>query len=482
MNNNNVLVVGNFDILHPGHIRLLKFAKECGNNLIVAINSDDVCHENCNVNEEHRLEMVKSLECVDDAFITSKNSFQLVTELKPWAVVKGKEFESEGNAEQAILESYGGRLIFGSGTFESGSEQFFNSEHQIGKSFNFTGIKKYCHRRKITRESLTDIFENIKKLKVAVIGEVIVDEYVQGSAMGLSQEDPTIVMSSNHTKLFLGGAAITAGHMSSLGANKVTLFSVLGSDEQAQYVKKNISSYNIESFFVEDPSRPTPLKTRYRVENKTLLRVNKVRQHKIIKKIQDELLAQISKSIENIDVLVFSDFNYGVLPQKLVDKIIKLCFEHNVKLVADSQSSSQIGDVSRYKNMFLMTPTEREVRLALNNFDDGLVTLSKKLCEKSLTENLVITLGAEGVFIHLPDPENNTWENEKIAAVNKIATDPAGAGDCFLATSTLSLMAGSTPWQAFYLASIAAACQVDRVGNTPLEYSVLMNNIERSFI
>lgn len=473
----NILVVGNFDILHPGHFRLLKFAKECGDRLLVAVNSDKRMKNPSQVDQIHRLEMILSLECVDQAFLTDKTPELLVAKHKPWAVVKGKEFEHCFNPELEALKKYGGKLIFGSGEFEIASELFLNTHKRIGSTFNYSELNDYARRRNINKPELEALFNKVTQFSVAVIGEAIVDEYIQGNAVGLSQEDPTIVMTPSHKETFLGGAAITAGHTKGIGAKKVSLFSVLGDDSSGRYVKEKINRYDVSPFFVTDDSRPTPLKTRYRVDKKTLLRVNEVRQHKISVELQNELFDAIAEKISTFDMLVFSDFNYGLLPQQLVDRICRLCDKNSVKIVADSQTSSQVGDISRYKNMLLITPTEKEVRVALNNPDDGLVILAKKLCEKSKPDSLVITLGSEGSFIHKPSQSKLEWENDRLPAINKNAIDPAGAGDCYLATCGLFLAAGATLWQACYVASIAAACQVDTLGNSPLSYQVLYDTV-----
>ena len=150
-------------------------------------------------------------------------------------------------------------------------------------------------------------------------------------------------------------------------------------------------------------------------------------------------------------------------------------------MVADSQTSSQIGDISRYVSMMQVTPTEKEVRVALNNSDDGLVVLADKLYQKSKPEHIAITLGGDGVFIHIPT-KSGQWENDQIAALNTNAVDPAGGGDCFFAASSILLAVGANPWEAYYVSSIAAACQVDRVGNRPLDQDLLDDLINQSFI
>ncbi|MEI8606054.1 adenylyltransferase/cytidyltransferase family protein [Pseudoalteromonas sp. B160] len=264
MKRKTVLVIGNFDILHPGHIRLLKFAKECGDYLIVAVNNDSNMLIKSRVSELHRLEMVQSLECVDEAFLTELCSNSLIANYQPYAVVKGKEFEEKENPEYKALKTYGGKLIFGSGEFESNSEQYITRTISHGHNFDYKKCQSYATRHQFDYQSINTVFSQFRKNRVAVIGEIIVDEYIQGTAVGLSQEDPTIVMTPDRTDTFLGGAAITAGHIKGLGAKNVKLFSVLGKDDKAEYVKSHIKKYNIETVLLDDSSRPTPLKSRYR--------------------------------------------------------------------------------------------------------------------------------------------------------------------------------------------------------------------------
>ncbi len=477
-----VFVQGNFDILHAGHIRLLKFAKECGDRLIVAVNKDDVMEIDSLINEEERLDLIRSIEYVDHAFLTQLSPPENIKQLKPSVVVKGREFEDRENLELVELQKYGGILIFGSGEFESNSAQLFKARPlNNGSSFDFRDSKRYANRHKITLDSVSQTFKSFSALKIAVIGEVIVDEYVQGSAVGLSQEDPTIVMVPNRVDKYLGGAAITAGHVKSLGASKVDLFSVLGDDDQVNYVKSKIADYKVNAYFYLDSSRPTPLKTRFRAGSKTLLRVNQVRQHKISKEFQDKLYADLCNEINNYDLLIFSDFNYGLLPQDLVDRITQLCIQRNIMIVADSQTSSQVGDISRFNTVDLMSPTEKEVRVALNNIDDGLVILAQKLTEKSRPKNLVVTLAEEGIFIHKPNADFSSWQNDRLSAININAVDPAGAGDCFLATSSMVLCSGGDIWLASFIASFASACQVGIIGNNPLEQATVENLISEAF-
>src|SRR5262249_17023196 len=157
-------------------------------------------------------------------------------------------------------------------------------------------------------------------------------------------------------------AGIVAAHAASLGG-EVDFFSVLGKDKGAEFVSEQLHKHKVKSFLYEDVSRTTTRKQRYRAHGKTLLRVNHFRQHQISADNQKKILADIRERLKDKQLVIFSDFNYGCLPQPMVDNIISICREYGIKMAADSQSSSQTGDISRFHDMDLITPTEREARL-----------------------------------------------------------------------------------------------------------------------
>jgi sugar/nucleoside kinase (ribokinase family) len=163
------------------------------------------------------------------------------------------------------------------------------------------------------------------------------------------------------------------------------------------------------------------------------------------------------------------------LPQDLVAAISNKAKSLNVMMAADSQASSQMSDISRFKGMSLITPTEREARLAMNDFSSGLAYLSAQLCNKAQAENVVITLGAEGLLAWTQNSEKDGAD--RLPAFNSVPKDPAGAGDSLFTTSSMALRAGIDIWQSIYIGALAAACQVSRVGNTPLRLSELKAEI-----
>lgn len=468
-----VFVSGIFNIVHPGHLRLLRFASELGDYLIVGVHSDSFANSSARIREDSRLEAVSALSWVDYSFILTEPPEAFINAMKPDIVVMGKEHENKYNTEREAVETYGGELVFGSGDTTFSSLELLKEETELFDTTYFTKPSRYLDNHKITTTSLKNTIKKFNNLRVCVIGDLIVDEYVQCDPLGMSQEDPTIVVTPIKSNRFIGGGGIVAAHARGLGAQEVHFLSVAGNDDAKSFAKENLVKYNVRSELFIDESRPTTIKKRYRVGNKTMLRVNHLRQHKINIRLEESIIKHFESIVEKIDLLIFSDFNYGVLTQELVEEISTKCRKKGVIIAADSQSSSQIGDVSRYKNVALLTPTEREARLALGNFDDGLVVLAQSLQEKSNAETIIITLGAEGLLVHAGNPEKTEWKTDNIKAINKFPKDTAGAGDCLLTCTAMAIASGATIWESIYLGSLAAACQVGRVGNTPLSATEL---------
>lgn len=463
--NSIVFVSGNFNILHPGHLRLLNFAADCGDFLVVGVTNDD--NNGALISQELRLESIRSVGVIDEAFILSESVEVFLNYLQPHIVVKGKEHESNFNPEKEIVESYGGKLLFSSGEVLFSSLDLLQKELYSANIFSINKPKEYLQRHQIKIDSVIDIIDKFSKLEVVVIGDLIVDEYITCEAIGMSQEDPTIVVTPIATDLFLGGAGIVAAHAAGLGAN-VSFFCVSGDDTTAKFASDKLSLFGVGANFFFDESRPTTLKQRFRASNKTLLRVSHLKKHEIGQEIENFFLAQLESKLKNTDLLIFSDFNYGCLTQHLVNSVTTLCKKNDVQMVADSQSSSQNGDISRFKDMLLITPTEHEARLAVRDSNSGLVVLADTLKQASNAKHVFITLGSEGLLVHSPEEVHNGVLTDQLAALNMSAKDVSGAGDCMLTSAAMALVVGADIWESAYLGSVAAACQVSRVGNLPL--------------
>lgn len=472
-----VFVSGIFNILHPGHLRLLRFASECGDFLVVGVfevrTNDPVF-----LPEEERLRAIQSTSWVDHAFHLRDSPEDFIAALQPHVVVKGKEYESRQNREASILAGYGGKLLFSSG--DSTFSSIDALSHEL-REIGFSSIVKpqdFPKRHGFRISDAHGYMDRMCRLNICVLGDVIVDEYISCDPVGMSQEDPTIVVTPHLKETFIGGAGIVAAHAREVACN-VELVSIVGPDAAGKLAERKLEEYRVHAHLFVDESRPTTRKRRYRAAGKTMLRVNHFRQHQLSDEYQRKMLERVIALLDTTDMLMFSDFNYGVLVQQFVDTVIRECQSRAIPIVADSQSSSQIGDISRFRGMSLITPTEYEARLATRNFHDGIVIMADQLRQKADARNIFVTLGAEGLLIHAEGDAHNQWLTDSLPAFNKAPRDPAGAGDILMVYSSMAMAAGCSVWEAAYLGSLAAACQVGRVGNIPLTVDDLRTEIDK---
>jgi len=474
-----ILVFGNFNIVHPGHLRLLRYAKSLKGELQVAVAGDSIAIPSCPVPDTLRLEAVEAISYVDKAFIYNEPIDNLLNRIKPSVVVKGKEYEEQNNDELSIIESYGGKLVFGSGEVSFSSIDLLRKEmlSNVEQSLNIP--IKYIERQSMKVSKLNKIIKAFSEKNVCVIGDLIMDEYITCEPLGMSQEDPTIVVQPLNSNIFVGGAGIVASHSSGLGAT-THLLTIVGDDGKKKNISEEFKKNNVDASLIIDDSRPTTLKQRYRAKGKSLLRVSHLSQNSISLEIQKKILSRLKKIINRLDVIIFSDFNYGVLPQNLVEEITALAKGKDILLAADSQSSSQTGDISRFVNMDLLTPTEREARISLRDNQSGIVRLVEKLTHIANPQNIFLKLGEEGMLVNSQDLNTaGDWTTDRLQALNSSPKDVAGAGDSMLITGALALSSGANIWEAALLGSIAAGIQVGRIGNTPLQQAEIVQQVER---
>lgn len=472
------LVTGNFNVLHPGHIRLLKFARSLADVLVVAILPDA---QGAYVPQELRLAAMRSLDMVTQSFIIVDDMRACVEALRPDVVVKGDEHRRRVNPEAEWLGAWNGRLVFCT------DDPRFSLDDVVKGMLKSRGTgeklhipESYMRRHGIALDALSSLLDAMAGLRVCVVGDLIVDEYVYCEALGMSREDPTLVVSPIEESRFVGGAGIVAGHAAGLGG-KVDFITVAGEDAAADYARRWLEGRGIAAHVLADRDRPTTLKRRYRAQNKTLLRVNRMSQQQIDGERQREIMDILARVLPGADALIFSDFSYGVLPPPLVEEVSRACRDAGVPMAADSQTSSQIGDIGRFRDMRLITPTELEARQAMRNFTQGLVALTEDLIARTSAENVMVTLGENGCLIY-GDPRKNRIFTDNLPPFNLNPLDAAGAGDSLLSAATLALTAGADIWQAALLGSLAAGVQVGRMGNVPLTREEMRHAIANAAI
>jgi len=472
-----IFVSGNFFALHAGHVRLLRFASELGKELVVGI--APTRPSSSFPSPRDRASMLLELGLCHRALVMEDGLEAALLRERPDLVVKGKEFESADNPESAILAKWGGRLVFGSGEASYSGRDLLGAESRQGDAIDLNAFHDQCHRHGVSSSDLVRVLKQCESRRVLIIGDTIVDEYVTTAPVGLSREDPTIVVRPEHQQRFVGGAAIVAAHCAALGA-EARLHSMLGEDEAAGFVQEQVGKFGVEFSPLIDQTRPTTTKRRYRCEGKTLLRVNQFRQHHLDYRLQDELFRQVTSKANDPALVIFSDFSYGLLPPSLVSRLVEHFRSRNCFIAADSQTSSQLGDLGKFQGVNYVTPTEHEARILLSDYTSGIAVLGSKLKAHLSCPFAAVTLGQDGLLMFGNDARSGQDSVHPFPAFNKRPEDTAGAGDSFLVASSLSLSLSTDQVEhAALLGSLAAAIQVSRLGNLPIGQAALMRRLNR---
>lgn len=470
-----IFISGNFNIIHPGHIRLFKYAKKIGNYLIVGLKSDNLAKNQAYISEKLRYEGLKNISLIDEVHLVSGPLDQLLLKLKPNFILKGKEYKLIKNHEEKISKKINSKLIFSKDNLIFSAADLTNKE--IGENNEEQKeINNFLTRNKIDTSSFLKKLSRFNKLKVCVIGDLIVDEYNYCQPVGMSREEAVIVMKFKDKKTFIGGAGAVASYAKKL-CSRVYFFSVMGNDKIGRFVNTELRKRGIINKILIDKMRPTSLKVRFRDENKSLLRVSYLNEQSIEKETEDRICKEFKKIVNKIDLIIFSDFNYGLLTNGLIHKIKELCKNKKIIMTADSQSSSQEGNISRFVGMNLITPTEKEARICILDNELGLENLAKKIQQKSKSENVILKLGREGALI-VNKKKNGTTKVDRIPAIGKRVVDTSGAGDALLTIASLSLTSGSSIEESSYFGSVAAGVAISKYGNIPISSQELKKAIE----
>lgn len=464
------LVTGKFKVLHVGHLRLFNTALDLADELIVALDTSGLLEEEIN----WRLNLIKNISKIKEVRVFSGDVSELINRLKPDYVVKGIEFSKLQNIEEKELAKYGGQLVFSSGNYFYSENSFAYIELN-----SINHHREFISRRNLVQSTLVNRVKKLSQLRVCVIGDLIIDEYIECKTIGMSQEDPAIVVTPIETSRFVGGAGVLAMHCASLGA--ITSFiSVSGNDDTGSWAKKELEKQKISLSVFTDINRKSTLKTRYRSGAQVMLRLNYFTNEPISLKIEKKILDKFQENLNNFDLVIFSDFSYGLLGSDLVNKIISLCKSNNIMVAGDSQTSSQVGDLSKFYGADLITPTEKEARIELRDEVSGLAILADNLRLRLGCKVVILKLGADGVLIHaLQKKSEESIETDQIKALNSSPINVSGAGDALLAATALALASGSSAYESAYIGSLVAAIHVSRIGNTPINLDTLMELLNK---
>lgn len=475
---------GHFNVIHPGHLRFLEFSNKKADVLIVILRGQSRLPNDIRekfYDESERARGVASLGFIQRVFIFNQvELLEIIKVIEPDVYIKGKEFSRQLDVIQEevdLVKSLGGKMIFSSGLSDFAFPEFAVKNIEQVNNVKKDQFHQALQRQNIKIDHLIHLCHKIKSSKILVIGDTIVDQYVGCSALGMSSEAPVLVLKELESKNYIGGAAIVAKHFRGLGAN-CHFMSLLGEDSNAADVQKELLTDGIQTKFVFDPERPTTFKIRYMVGMNKLLRVSRLKEDHMNPEKEQELIDHIEKLYQDIDAIVVSDFGYGVITPRILEYLNQLHKKHQMRLFGDVQSSSQIGNILKLQNYYMIKPNEKEARIALNDPNKGLESLGTTLLKESNAKNVILTLAQDGIITFHKTEQNNFIQSQPFPALNQNPIDVMGAGDSMLAGMTASSCAGANIMEASAIGTIVSCLATSKMGNMPILIDEVIHYLE----
>jgi len=486
-----VLCHGCFDIVHPGHVRYLQWARGVGDRLVVSLTGDDGIQKQDgtrpHIPQELRAENLAALECVDHVVIVEDPTAEpVISALRPDVYVKGKEYEHSSHpgflAERELVEAHGGRVVFSSGDVVFSSTEILTD---LGPRLGDAGFDETqrlaacCGRWRIDHRWLRTTLDAIAGKRVAVVGDSLCDRYVVCEQADVAAEAPVLSVRPVQETSYLGAAAIIAAHAAALGASAhlLTTTAPPEQDDASRQLLASLAAVGVRTTAFHT-HRALPVKQRYLVDGQKLLKVNRAEARPLDSATRKQLLATLHDLRHELDAVIFTDFGYGTVSAPLIEQAMPMLRPHVATIAGDVSGSHRT--LLAYHGADLLTPTERELRAVMGDADGSLPPIANRAMAQLRVPNLIVTMAKRGAVLFRPrEADPAEWFNARLRSdyIPALATrvdDPVGAGDAMLAAAALALAAGCSLPQAGYLGSAAAAVAVGRIGNLPVTTDALL--------
>ena len=466
---NIILCHGVFDLLHIGHIKHLKKAKTYAEKLVVTITSDKFVNKGLGrpvFNQFLRSQAIAAIQDVDYVAINDNlTAISPIRLLKPNFYCKGKEYSDSkkdvsGEIKNEIkeLKKVNGKIIFT-------EEATFSSSRIINTSTDFYSPiqkKKISKIKKKTNFSLINkTIDNFKKLKILVVGEAIIDQYIFCETLGKSGKEPMLVLRELKKEQYLGGVLSIARNLYKL-SNNIDLISVVG--EKSEYlndIKKGLSN-KIKANFIRKKNSPTIVKKRFvdGINQTKVIGVYDINDEGLNREDEKKLYSLIEKNIKKYDLVIVSDYGHGFISKKTARL---LCRKSKFLSLNTQINASNIGyhTLRNYNNFNTLIINEKELRYEMRDKRSKTESLMSHLASEKKINNLIVTIGEKGSIL-LNRSTSKYYYSEAYA--EKII-DKIGAGDTMLSVISPCIKSNLDFDVSLLVSSLAAAQSVESMGN-----------------
>ncbi len=300
--------------------------------------------------------------------------------------------------------------------------------------------------------------DDFQKVRALVIGDLMIDEYLWGSVDRISPEAPVMVVSVDKETHTLGGAGNVINNLKAMGA-KVEAVGLSGTGSAGKMIFEKLETLGIPTDgIISESDRPTTRKTRVVASNQQVLRIDREIKKKITPDSFDKLVKIIERKIPEVDVIILSDYDKGLITGTLVKEIVRLAEKNRVMVLADPKAL----DFSKYEKVSILTPNRKEASIAAHmdiRSNEDLIKAGQKIMAIARLEKLLITCGKDGMMLF-----ETGAAPFAIASKARQVFDVSGAGDTVIALLGLGLATGASFRDSAKVANEAAGIVVAKVG------------------
>jgi rfaE bifunctional protein kinase chain/domain len=310
------------------------------------------------------------------------------------------------------------------------------------------------------------ILDNFSKLRILVVGDVMLDRYWWGGVTRISPEAPVPVVRLKSTSMAAGGAANVAANVAGLGATAI-LVGIVGEDEDAKLFPSILETARVShEHLIGVKGRSTTVKTRVIAHSQQVVRVDQEDSDPIAAETEERICSKLRELVPEVDAVAVSDYAKGMLTDKVLSELISIAAANAKPVLVDPKGKQY----AKYRGATVLTPNRREAAEACNLDDSATVVeeAGKRLMSELELNALLITQGEEGMTLF-----RRSVEPFHFTAVAREVYDVTGAGDTVIATLTTAIGAGADLADAAELANVAAGFVVEQVGTSSVTTSDL---------
>lgn len=312
-------------------------------------------------------------------------------------------------------------------------------------------------KRYLSLKRAQTLMDKFRKVRILVVGDLIMDHFIWGKVRRISPEAPVPVVEVTSESIVLGGSANVVNNIHSLGG-KALVTGVIGNDNDGRRLVDMLKEKGIPSEgIIKDPRRPTTIKTRIIAHSQQMVRFDREKKDRIDPETSAKVLSYIKKAVKGVDLVVISDYAKGLITQQLVEETNAICLALGKPVAVDPK----VEHFDYYKKVTIVTPNNLEASQASGveiTDDNTLHRAGEVLFNRLGCQALLITRGENGMSLFEPDSETH------IPTVAKEVFDVSGAGDTVISTLALALASGASFREAAVLANFAAGVVVGKVG------------------